>query len=295
MFPARRASKVAPIAAMRDVAARRAGRSRGRVVAGLGRPGRRRRPGLAPACRRRGRRSWSALGALAVFVGVVRARPDRRPARSAGSSAAPLPRLRGMSGQPRPGERHAQPQAHAATAAALMIGVGLVGFITILAASAKASVDEVDRRRLHAATSSSTPATFGSGGLSPDLAAAARPRSPRSDAVTGLRSRPAEVDGHRQRLLGRRPGHLRAGPGRPERHRGSLGGLGDDGIAVLDDVAEDEGWPWATPSRAVRRDRRPAARRVAAIYDETRPSATTSRPRRLRGQRRRPASTPRST
>ena len=80
------------------------------------------------------------LGALLVFVGVavlgpVIARPFTR------VLGAPLPRLRGMAGTVARENAARNPRRSAATASALMIGVGLVAFITVFAASTKASIN----------------------------------------------------------------------------------------------------------------------------------------------------------
>ena len=112
VFPARRASKVPPIAAMRDVALDSSGSSRKRRVVVGPRPS----PASAPLAMAAGLFGGGGiglvgLGAPVVFVGVavlgpVIAGPLSR------VIGAPLPRLRGMTGTTRPGERHAQPEAH---------------------------------------------------------------------------------------------------------------------------------------------------------------------------------------
>ena len=149
LSPARKAAKVPPVAAMRDVAVDSTGygskqridrrlrrRSPLGVAALAARAVRRRRQ---PARRRR-------LGALLVVLRRVGPRAGPSPCRSAASIGAPLPRLRGMTGSLARENAMRNPKRTAATAAALMIGVGLVGFITIFAASTKASIDAaVDR------------------------------------------------------------------------------------------------------------------------------------------------------
>ena len=59
----------------------------------------------------------------------------------------PLPRLRGMAGTLARENATRNPRRTAATASALMIGVGLVAFITVFAASAKASIGDIGRQR----------------------------------------------------------------------------------------------------------------------------------------------------
>src|SRR4029079_14271015 len=82
---------------------------------------------------------------------------------------APLPRLKGMSGTLARQNAMRNPKRTSATAAALMVGVALVGFITILASSTKASVAKnVDKPFNGDLVVSSN--TGGSGGLSTALA-----------------------------------------------------------------------------------------------------------------------------
>jgi putative ABC transport system permease protein len=84
-------------------------------------------------------------GVLAVFFGVsALGRTISLPlSRVLG---APLPRLRGAPGALARQNAMRNPKRTAASASALMIGVGLVGFITILASSTKASINAaIDR------------------------------------------------------------------------------------------------------------------------------------------------------
>ncbi len=80
---------------------------------------------------------------IGVFVlGPVIARPVSRVV------GAPLPRIKGMTGTLARENAIRNPRRTAATASALMIGVALVGFITIFAASAKASISVTLDREL---------------------------------------------------------------------------------------------------------------------------------------------------
>jgi putative ABC transport system permease protein len=142
VFPALRASRVPPIAAIRDVAIESTKLSRKRLVTGLlitlvGVLSLLR--GLFGGGGNGGAKV--GFGALLVFFGVavlgpVFARPVAR------VIGAPLPRLRGVTGNLARENAMRNPKRTASTAAALMIGVGLVGFVTIFAASATASVNQ---------------------------------------------------------------------------------------------------------------------------------------------------------
>jgi putative ABC transport system permease protein len=140
IVPAFRASRVRPIAALRDVAIDRSGVSVSRIVAGL-------------AVTALGVVSFAAgvtgdgdgalsllgLGAVVTILGVFVLGPVLvRPAiRLLGAPAAAT----GVTGAYARENARRTPKRTAATASALMIGVALVGFITILASSTNASIE----------------------------------------------------------------------------------------------------------------------------------------------------------
>jgi putative ABC transport system permease protein len=107
------------------------------------------------------------LGVLLVFFGVsVLGRTVALPLSRA--IGALLPRLRGITGNLARENAMRNPKRTAATASALMIGVALIGFISILAASTRTSINaSIDK----AFTSDFVvnPGTFGIGGLDPGL------------------------------------------------------------------------------------------------------------------------------
>jgi putative ABC transport system permease protein len=237
VFPARRAAKVPPIAAMREVAVDHSSRSRRRVVSGtivtgLGAlamgAGLFGGAGIAPV----------GFGAVLVFVGVavlgpVLARPISR------VIGSPLPRLKGVPGNLARENAMRNPKRTSATAAALMIGVALVGFITILASSTKASVAaNVDKTFNGDLVVSSN--VGGTGGLSPKLATELA-ALPELDAVTGFRMAAAEVDGSGTNLVSADPQAMQqiSDFGLAE---GSLDNLHAGEIAVSKDVADKKGW-----------------------------------------------------
>jgi putative ABC transport system permease protein len=141
MIPAVRATRVPPLAALRDVAVDRAGASRTRLALGLV------TLAIAALCLST---AWSSdgnsdslptvgLGAVlalvgAVIIGPVLAGPSIR------GLGAGLPRLKGITGRLATENAARSPKRTSATASALIIGVALVGFITVFAASAKSSV-----------------------------------------------------------------------------------------------------------------------------------------------------------
>src|SRR5918994_1007670 len=191
LSPSRKAAKVPPVAAIRDVAVGSTGYgSRQRIYVGVavlalgvaamlyGLFG---DPGSALAI--------VGLGVLLVFFGVsVLGRTVALPlSRIIG---LPLPHLRGISGHLARENAMRNPKRTAITASALMIGVGLVTFITIFAASTKASfsntVDEAFTGDFIV-----TSGQFGIGGISPDLAERLN-ELPEVDVAAGIRTGLAE-------------------------------------------------------------------------------------------------------
>ena len=233
-LPARRAAKIAPVEAMRSVSVDdSAGSIRrtmlGVIVFAIG-------VGALLAGLSIDEITLVGAGALTMFVGVVILGPVlARPA--AYLLGLPL-RMRGVSGEIATRNAMLSPKRTARTAAALMIGVALVGFITVFAASTKASIagsldDEFVGTHI-----------IGDGGddnatgLSPTLADRLRAQ-PGVDLVSQARTAPAVVDGTATDAFYAfdattvdsvfRMGHI----------DGDLDSLGDDGIAVSATYARD--------------------------------------------------------
>ena len=225
MLPARRAARVAPIAAMRSVTAERIHPPRRRVALGLLLS-----IGSAAAVVlgiAAGAVAPVMLGALGSLLGVATLAPVlARPAVRV--LAAALPRLVGVRGLLARENAVRNPRRTAATASALMIGVALVGSITAFAASGKHSVTaSFDREFRGDLVVESGAWVFG--GFSPDLAAAlaARPEVaaavPQQHAEVQVGGSGSELSGWPASLdkvfdLGLTPG--------------SRADLGSDGIAV---------------------------------------------------------------
>jgi putative ABC transport system permease protein len=157
------------------------------------------------------------------------------------------------------------PKRTSATAAALMIGVGLVGFITIFAASAKES--------LRAAVDGSLAAdlvvdsgSFGFGGLSPALAGELD-ALPEVAAASGVRLGLAAVDGNAVSLRAVDPVAF-ARVVDVELVAGRLDDLGLDGIAVHEDEAEREGLAVGDTVPVRFAETGDTRLRVAAVYAE---------------------------
>lgn len=188
VFPSARASRVPPLAAIRDVNIDRAGQSRLRLLYGgfvtaLGIAGFAIGLGGAGVL-------WVGIGALLSFVGVfmlmpLAARPLTR------VFGAPLPVVSGVVGSLARENAMRNPKRTARTGGALMIGVALVAAITIISASAKAWTRDVFGQQFTGDYVVSTN-TYTYGGLSPKLAESLN-RLPQVAAATGVRVGAASV------------------------------------------------------------------------------------------------------
>jgi putative ABC transport system permease protein len=237
--PARKAGKVPPIAAMRDIETSSSGYgSKERIVVGLivlaG--------GVAGLLYGLLGTPSNALavvggGALLVFFGVsILGRTVSLPlSRVIG---LPLPRLRGIAGQLARENAMRNPKRTAATASALMIGVGLVAFITIFAASTKTSFSKTVDEAFTGDFIVTGPGQMGGGGVSPELTARLR-ELPEIETAAGIRFGAAEIDGSVTELLGADRATFDVFDVEPI--VGSPDELDADAIAVHEDVAEDEG------------------------------------------------------
>jgi len=268
--PARKASKVPPVAAMRDIVTGSSGYgSKERVAVGT-----------VITCA-----GTSALltglfsgvpdklavvgpGALLVFFGVsVLGRSVSLPlSRFIGW---PLPRLRGTTGQLARQNATRNPKRTAASASALMVGTGLVAFITIFASSTKASIDTTIDKSFTGDYIVASGAGL-MGGLGPSLAGRLN-RLPEVEVATGTRAGLVKVQGSVRRVLGLdAPAAFRLLDLRPL--AGRPADLGANSIAVLEDVAEQDHLRLGSQVHVVFKDTGPRALRVAMIYGESQPA-----------------------
>lgn len=143
LLPARQASRISPVAAMREEAARTPRRSlhtralAGSVITGLGVL----LIGLGLFVDIGRSIAYVGAGAAIAFIGISVLAP------LAASPLAdfigwPLPRLFGISGQLARENTKRQPRRTASTASALMVGVALVVFFAVFGSSTKASINE---------------------------------------------------------------------------------------------------------------------------------------------------------
>lgn len=197
VVPALRATRIAPIAALRDglTGAAKAGRGRlaaatllclggGGVVA----------YGLFGGASGSGAAATLGAGSVAVFVGVALFSPQLvRPI--AAVVGAPLQRFAGVSGRIARENATRNPARTAATAAALMVGVALVAFVSIFAAGLQGSIDRAVDRAFSGDLTVGAKGGFGES--SPAVAAAVR-RVPGVGPVSSVRFSEAKVAGHKK-------------------------------------------------------------------------------------------------
>jgi putative ABC transport system permease protein len=259
-----RASRVAPLAALRDVAIDRSASSRWRLVAGT----------LMLAVgviavvtgASSGDLARAGVGALLTAAGVVAVGPVA--ARPAGSAiGAPISRLRGIPGALARRNAMRSPRRMAATASALMIGIGVVTVFTTFAGSLKASVDDnvsaVIEGDLMIAASQ-----FGGGGLSPGLVDAVD-ALPEVDHAVGVGTGPVSIDS-RTRQVTVLDSVASAGLVVPDVIDGAaVADLDDDQVAVSEAVADDADWTVGSVLDVRFTDGSTERLEVAAIYEQS--------------------------
>lgn len=236
LLPALRGSRVPPLAALREVSLDTSATSVVRLVIGvlvLGIGALNLVAGFND-----GENAGVAVGTGAVagligiwILGPIIARPVVR------VLAWPLPRLRGVTGSIARENASRNPKRTASTAAALMIGVGLVSFISIFATSAKASVSQLLEETVTGDLIITT-GGFGATGFSPALAEDVRSIDG-VEQVTSIRAVPAEIEDEPVFLAAFEMATIDT-VSDPGRVQGDLVGLGPDQIAVSEDTAESD-------------------------------------------------------
>ena len=268
ILPARRAGSVAPIQALREAADGPASKElAGRrlvvalVVTGLGVAAL--LYGLFGA--ETNGASIVGLGAAITFIGVAMLSPlAARPV--AGGLGAPLKRL---SIQARLGRENAMrsPRRTASTAAALMIGLGLVSMVAILAASLKASFDAALTETLKADYTLST-SSFTA--FSPEVSARVA-ALPEVGTASVFRQNGFRVSGATSFVTAVDPATIEQ-VATMEVTEGSVADLtsATDGVLVFRDLAVDEGWALGDEVPAEFASSGDVPLTIVGIFDENR-------------------------
>lgn len=190
LIPARRAARVSPMAAIRDVAYERTGRAPVRLVIGIA-------VGLFGAASLvRGATDHDfvpvLVGVVALFVSVVVLGPLLAPpvGRALG---AWLPAVKGLTGRLARENAVRNPRRTAATTTALVLALTLVSVLTIFFTSFTASINAAVAQGFKGDFQLDS-GSFGIGGLSPQLADRVS-NLPEVSAAAGLRTGTAAVDG----------------------------------------------------------------------------------------------------
>jgi len=267
LSPARKAGKVPPVAAMHEVPAGSTGYgSKQRIIVGTG------ILVLGVAALFTGLFGHLAsaitvvgLGVLLVFFGVsVLGRTVSLPlSRVIG---APLPRIRAIAGKLARENAMRNPKRTASSASALMIGVGLVSFITILASSTTASINSTIDRSFAGDIVIDSGAGL-TGGIDPALAQRLN-SLPQVSAATGVGTGIAKVFGKVEMMSAVDPW-----TGSKIFHvspvAGSIGALGLGDIAVYKDVATSHHLALGSTVPVLFRDGGRRTLRVALIYGDS--------------------------
>ena len=262
--PAIKASRVAPLAAIRDVSAERRTASPVRAVIGVALTG----IGVAVvlAAVAAGGDSVLALaglGALLTMSGVVVFGPVvARPA--SGVIGWPLRWVRGVTGSLARQNAMRNPKRTSGTAAALMVGVGVVTLFTIFAASLKTAIDDSVTQSFKGDLVISE-GGFGGGGISPQLASDIE-QLPEVQTATGLGRGRALVDAATENLTIADPAQLNRIVDL-DVTAGSVRTLGPQELAVSERVADDESWKAGTKVPVTFADGATTEFTVGAVYE----------------------------
>jgi putative ABC transport system permease protein len=260
LAPAVRASRVAPLAALRDVAVDRSATSRRRAVAGAVVTG----AGIALTIVGATGEALplTGLGALATLIGVVVLGPvAARPA--AAVLGAPQAAWRGMSGVLAQRNAMRNPRRTASTAAALLIGVAVVSLFAVVGASLKQSIDDAVDKQF---AGDLVIIGEGAGGLSTDLAAAVA-GLPEVAAASPRGGGPVRIDGESTNVPTLDPATIESVENLDVR-QGSLRDLRPDQVAVSADYAEQHGLALGDPVTVDYPDGVTERPTVGAIYAE---------------------------
>ena len=172
---------------------------------------------------------YVGLGMAVVFLGVAVLGPIIA-APISGALGIPIQKIKGITGAIARENAMRNPKRTSATAAALMIGVALVGLITVFAASARTSVNAAIDRSMKADYVITSPG-FGQGSI-PLEAQQQLAALPNVQLASGIRSGQAKIEGSVEQVIAADPTKIDslfdlaadAGPDlRPQRqrHRGA--------------------------------------------------------------------------
>jgi putative ABC transport system permease protein len=263
--PAIKASRVAPLAALRDVEVDRSGASKVRAVIGtLVTAGGVALVVLAPE-NPDSAMSRVGIGALLTLVGVVLVGPVVART-AAGLIGAPIAATRGQTGKLARRNAMRNPRRTAGTASALMLGTAVVALFASFGASIKRSLDELVADA-YEGDLVVVQEGWGGVGLSPDLAAEIG-ALPEVQTSTGLAFANVTIDGEAQdETFAIDPPAVNEVVDL-EVVAGSLDSMTSDGLAVSTSMAQDEGWQLGTEVPVAYPDGATGTLAVQALYED---------------------------
>jgi putative ABC transport system permease protein len=234
--PAVRASRVAPLAALREVSIDRSANSvlRGALgavtaVAGIA---------MVLSTASGGSLAVAGLGAVLALVGMVLLGPVvARPVSA--TLGVPVAAIRGSSGRLARRNAMRNPRRTAASASALMVGVAVVALFTVFAASIKQSIQTLADDSVSAQIVVETD-SFSGVGLNPEMAEEMA-GLPEMDAVVGAGEGVVTIEGSTEYPMILDVASMPA-VADMEVTQGSMELTSEYGLAVADDYAEDKGW-----------------------------------------------------
>jgi putative ABC transport system permease protein len=262
VVPACKASRVPPVAAMREVAVEDGRPSRWRAVAGVGLTV----VGVATvldAADTDDALASAGLGALGVVAGVILLGPvvARRASRVLGAPLA----ARGVTGRLARGGAERNPRRTAGTASALLVGVGVVTTFTVLADSLSSSIeDAVDRSFAGDLVVES--AGFSGAGLDPALTVELVDL-PEVEAAAALGDGIVLAEGDELDVVVTDAAAF-AQVASIDVADGDLAAVGDGAIAVSSAFADERGWSLGTAVPIRFTDGAEVDLRVGAVYED---------------------------
>jgi len=235
LAPAIRASRIPPIAALRETAVDTSNTSRGRIISGTVTTA----LGVLVVARGVAEKSVGPIGIGAfitligmIVIGPVVARPVSR------IIGSPAPRLKGFPGRLARDNAMRNPRRTSGTAAALMVGVAVVSLFTVLAASLKATADDQITKSFIGDLIITSGNFGGRGTMAPEVTQQLA-ALPQIDAAAPLRESDVEINGKQTSMLATDPTAL-SKVVKIEVQQGSLSSLRDAQIAVSASEASDK-------------------------------------------------------
>lgn len=180
------------------------------------------------------------LGAVLVFVGIAALTPLVA-GPFAKAMSGPLTRLRGEPARLAGQNAVRNPRRTALTASALMIGLGLVGVVTIFAASMKASANKAIDKMMRADYIVSAKGFAGFSSFTPDVARRLQDE-PAIGTVAEVRDGEWGLNGVAKTLIGVDPKLVSQFLNLPAASQAAMDKLTTGAVTVRDTIAEKHGW-----------------------------------------------------